>query len=137
MQSQRAGSRATSRAGGFGTSKRWSDDDEEYTHRPHVYMPGDEWESHHEIEKKPGVYYMPRHVEQIDIHYDRIKWPLYDDFVFTRKKNCPHLPYTPKKVKMMLGLKKAAKEVDNKETKDEKTPKKERQESQQSNRSKI
>ena len=110
MQSQGGGSRAQSRAGGGGgfggRASRWSHEDEDNAYRPHVYMPGDEWQSHHSREKKAGVYYQPRNVVEIDIHYDKIKWPLYDDFIFQRRKNCPHLPNHIKKVKMMLGLNK-------------------------------
>ena len=46
-------------------------------------MPGDEWQSNRSLEKKAGVYYMPRNkAEIVDIYYDKIKWPLYDDFIF-------------------------------------------------------
>lgn len=50
--------------------------------RPHVYMPGDEWQSSKSLEKKAGVYYMPRNKVEVDMHYDKIKWPLYEDFIF-------------------------------------------------------
>ena len=40
------GSRAVSRGGGgFGKASRWENEDAEAQHRPHVYMPGDEWGS--------------------------------------------------------------------------------------------
>ena len=82
MQSQGGLSRASSRAGGFGRARRWSDEDAEVADRPHVYMPGDEWQSNKSREKKAGVYYMPRNHEVIDIHYDRIKRPLYENLIY-------------------------------------------------------
>ena len=51
--------------------------------------------------------------------YNKIKWPLYDDFIFTRKKNCTYLPIYPNKVKTMLGLKKGVREGDGMEEKEE------------------
>ena len=53
---------------------------------------------------------MPRQPKAEYLDYAKVKWPLYDDFVFKRSKNCTHLPYTPGKVKAMLGLKKVARE---------------------------
>ena len=114
-------SRASSRGGGgFGKASRWSNEDAEAKHRPHVYMPGDEWSSIKSVEKKPGVFYMPRQKqEEIEIHYDKIKWPLYEDLIFQRKKDCSHLPYHQSKVKRMLGLNKAKKEKDDQKKEDD------------------
>ena len=55
-------------------------------------MPGDDYsldsEKCHGSEKsnkRGGVYYMPRKPEVEYLQYDKIRWPRYDDFVYTRR----------------------------------------------------
>ena len=89
-------------------------------------MPGDEARSltssqkcHGHNKKKGGVYYQPRSKEPELLLYDKVRWPLYDDFVFTRRKHCSYLPQYPNRVKTMLGLKKDVREGDGLEEKEE------------------
>ena len=91
-------------------------------------MPGDEYVRQPSEKgagsKKAGVYYQPRATEQPQLLYDKVKWPRYEDAVFTRRKNALHLPQHVHAVKGMLGLKKGAREGDGMEEEEEGPPQK-------------